>query len=236
MNDYKKNDPYSDNKIIKEIVLKGTRKAIAAHLMDSYRNKIHAAMLKYIDVEKLIIFKKEIGKGSFIDHLYRAVALSLSQKIELNGTYDGKIYKIYEHVNLSIAVNGPRGLVTPVLKKAEILSIDQFIAKRKEITSIALEWKHKLSDILGGTFTLTNLGNYGIDFLSPIINPPQIAIMGIGRISNMNISWGNSEAIGAKQLMPVSITYDHSVLDGVFVAEFLQVLQDKVNQPEDLWR
>lgn len=235
MSNYDNSDPYYSNKVIKETILKGTRKAIATNLLDSYRNKIHAGVSRYIEVEKLILFKNKIGKGSMIDHFYRAVVLSLCQKRELNATYDGNVYKIYKNVNLSIAVNTPKGLVTPVLKKAENLSMGQFINNRKEIISIALRWKQKYSDISGGTFTVSNLGNYGIDFLSPIINPPQIAIMGVSRMCSLNISWDSSKVNKIKQLIPINITFDHRIIDGVLVAEFLQSLQDIVNKPEDLW-
>ena len=96
-------DPYNDNEIISETSLHGSRKAIARHLMDSYKNKVHASGAKYIDIEKLLKFKKDIGKGSVVDHFYRAVALSLSEKRELNATFDGSVYKIFKNINLSIA-------------------------------------------------------------------------------------------------------------------------------------
>jgi pyruvate dehydrogenase E2 component (dihydrolipoamide acetyltransferase) len=235
MGNYEISNPYSDNEVMEEIILKGTRKVIADHLMDSYRNKIHASMSKYIEVNNLIVFKEKVGKGSLIDYFYRAVALSLQQNLKLNATYDGNVYKTYKSVNLSMAVNASRGLVTPVLKNADSLPIDDFIEQRKKIISLALDWKHKVSDIIGGTFTITNLGSYGIDFLSPIINPPQVAIMGIGRMCKLNISWNDFEKNADKQLLPVSLTYDHSVIDGAGVAAFLQILQELVFNPEKLW-
>ena len=229
------NDPYINCGILSEKPLKGTRKVIASHLADSYRNKLHASMSKYLEVDKLSDFKNRQQEGSFIDYFYRAVALSLLEKPELNATYNENLYTIYKDINLSIAVNTSKGLITPVLKNADKLSLNDFIKTRKEIISLALNWKHKLSDIQGGTFTLSNLGNYGIDFLSPIINPPQVAIMGIGRLCKLKIEWEDKEPKKTKTLLPVSLTYDHAVLDGVAVAEFLNVLQQKVNEPELLW-
>lgn len=170
-----------------------------------------------------------------IDYFIRAVALSLTEKAELNATYDGKVYRVFRDINISYAVNTNRGLVTPVLKNADKLYLDDFCNKRKEIISLVMEWKHKLTDILGETFTITNLGNFGVDFTLPIINPPQVAILGIARICKLNISWEQSEAPEVKELLPISITYDHSVIDGVMAAEFSQILQKKIDDPENLW-
>jgi pyruvate/2-oxoglutarate dehydrogenase complex dihydrolipoamide acyltransferase (E2) component len=235
MSGIERGDPYSDNEIVTECCLRGTRKTIAKHLMESYRNKAHASMSRYIDIEKLKSFKQNIGNGSLIDHFYRSVALSLSEKRELNAIYDGEVYKKFKNINLSIAVDAPKGLITPVLRNADKLQLDDFIEERKRIIAIVKEWKHKLYDIVGGTFTVSNLGNYGIDFLTPIINPPQVAIMGIGRACNLSVSWDDLESVRARLLMPVTISYDHCIIDGVCVSEFLQILQDKTNHPECLW-
>ncbi|MCL4417704.1 MAG: 2-oxo acid dehydrogenase subunit E2 [Actinobacteria bacterium] len=235
MNNFKIIDPYLDNEIIEEKRLHGSRKVIAEHLMSSYKNKIHASMFRYIEIEKLRVFTNKIRKGSIIDHFMKAVALSLSEKPELNGTFDGEVYRIFKHINLCYAVNTKRGLVTPVIKNADLLSIDEFCNKRRELISLVMEWKQEKKDILGGTFTITNLGNFGVDFTLPIINPPQVAILGIARMCKLNITWDLSESPTVKELMPINITYDHSVIDGVGVSEFAQLLQDKVNNPDNLW-
>ena len=228
-------NPYQDNKIIEEMKLHGSRRIIAERLKESYQNKIHASLSRYLEIEKLKKFKNRINKGSLVDHLIRSVALSLAQKPRLNATYDGSTYKIYEDVNISYAVNTPRGLVTPVIRKADKFTLDKFCRVRKEAIATVMEWKHKTSDILGGTFTITNLGNFGVDSTGPIINPPQVAIMGISRMCKLNISWDDSDP-SVKELLPISITYDHSVIDGVEVAEFAQVLQDNINNPDRLWQ
>lgn len=225
---------YSDNKIISEIQLKGSRKIIAERLKDSYQNKVHAGLCRYFEVEKLKQFREKLQKGSIIDHFIRAVALSLKEKSEINSTYENGVYRIYESVNIGYAVNSQMGLVTPVLRNADRLSLDEFINERRRIINLVMEWKHELKDIMGGTFTITNMGNFEVDLTMPIINPPQVAILGISRICNVNISWDDSPP-KARLLMPVSITYDHSVIDGVGVAEFVHILQDKINNPENLW-
>ena len=225
---------YADNKIIEEIVLKGNRKIIAERLKDSYQNKVHATMYRYMEIEKLKEFKEKTEKGSIIDHFIRAVALSLKEKPELNSTFENEIYRIYECINIGYAVNSKRGLVAPVLRNADTLSLDEFLNEKNRIINLVLEWKHQLKDIMGGTFTITNMGNFGVDFTLPIINPPQVAILGISRICKLNISWDDNPP-KTRLLMPISITYDHCVIDGVGVAQFAQILQDKINNPEVLW-
>ena len=235
MNESDNFDPYSDYKIIEEKVLHGSRKMISERLKESYQNKVHASISRYMEVEKLREFTDKIKKGSIVDHFIRAVALSLSEKPAFNATYDGFTYKIYKDINISYAVNTARGLVTPVLRNADRMSLDDFCSKRREIITLVLKWKHNSSDISGGTFTITNLGNFGVDLTSAIINPPQIAILGMARTCKLNISWDGSEP-GIKELLPITVTYDHRVVDGVGAAEFAQVLQDKINNPQELWK
>ena len=229
------NNPYSDNTIIEERKLHGPRRVIARHLLNSYQNKVHATMHRFLEVGRLRAFIKEIKKGSIVDHFIRAVTLSLREKPELNATYDGEIHRLFENVNICYAISTERGLVTPVLRNADGLSLDEFYEKRKQITSLVMEWKQDMKDILGGTFTITNLGNFGVDWLNPIINPPQVAILGMGRLCKKNITWDLNESSGIKELMPISITFDHSVIDGSGAAEFAQLIQDKINDPENLW-
>jgi pyruvate dehydrogenase E2 component (dihydrolipoamide acetyltransferase) len=235
MQNFDKNNPYAGNTLIEERKFHGSRKVIANHLLASYQNKVHATMHRYLEVAKLRTFVKEAGKGSIVDHFIRAVALALRDKPELNATYDGEIHRIYKDVNICYAISTERGLVTPVIRNADIITLEEFYEKRKQITSLVMEWKQELKDIMGGTFTITNLGNFGVDWLHPIINPPQVAILGIGRMCKQNITWDMSQAPDIKELMPISVTFDHCVIDGSGAAEFAQVLQDKINDPENLW-
>jgi pyruvate dehydrogenase E2 component (dihydrolipoamide acetyltransferase) len=236
MIDFDISNPYSDNEIIEEKRLFGSRKAVAAHLLNSYQNKVHATMYRYIEIGKLRKFAKETGKGSFVDHFLKAIALTLKEKPGLNATYDGETYKIFSNVNLCYAVNNTeRGLVTPVIRNADKLDLEEFQQKKKELVNLVLEWKQEKKDILGGTFTVTNTGNFGVDLPLPIINAPQVAILGMARMCKLNITWNMAESPTEKELLPISITYDHSVIDGVGVAEFAQLLQDKVSDPDNLW-
>lgn len=235
MQSYDVNNPYADNTLIEERKLHGARKVTARHLLASYQNKVHAGQYRYLEVEKLMAFTEKIKKGSIVDHFVRAIAITLKEKRDFNSTYDGQLHRIYKDINIGYAVNTERGLVTPVLRKVDMLTIDEFYNMRKQLIKLVQEWKQEIRDILGGTFTITNLGNFNVDLLYPIINPPQVAILGMGRICKQNITWDLKEEPVMKILLPVSLTFDHSIIDGAEAAGFLQILQDKINEPEKLW-
>ena len=152
-----------------------------------------------MEVEKFRAFVKEIKQGSIVDHFIRAVAISLKEMPELNATFDGDLYRTYQDVNVCYAINTERGLVTPVLRKADKLSLAEFYTMRKQLVAKVIEWKHDIKELLGGTFTITNLGNFNVDFLHPIINPPQVAILGMGRLCKQVVSWDMSRATGFKR-------------------------------------
>ncbi|MDD3520471.1 MAG: 2-oxo acid dehydrogenase subunit E2 [Actinomycetota bacterium] len=228
-------NPYEDNPIIEERRLRGSRRVISKILLDSYQNKIHATMFKYLEIRKLRDFISLNKEGSLVDHFIRAVALSLKDKPELNATYDGEVHRIFKDINISYAINTPRGLVTPVIKNADKLTLEEFYSQRKKLVSLVMDWQHEKKDIIGGTFTISNLGNYGVDLFSAIINPPQVAILSMARAFKQNIAWDLSEEPTLKELLPISLTFDHSIIDGSGAAEFLKLLQNKINEPENLW-
>ncbi len=229
------NNPYADNPMAEERKLQGSRRVISKFLLESYQNKIHATMYKYLDIEKLRTYSEKLKKGSIVDHFIKAVALSLREIPSLNATYDGETYRVYQNINISYAVSTQRGLVTPVIKNADLLALNEFYALRKKLVSLVMEWKHEKKDIMGGTFTISNLGNFGVDLFSAIINPPQVAILGMSRMCKQLISWDLSKEPSIRELLPISLTFDHSVIDGSGAAEFLQLLQNKINNPESLW-
>ena len=97
-------NPYADNKVIEERKLRGARRVIAKHLLDSYQNKVHINMGRFLEVEKLRAFVKKTGKGSIVDHFIRAIAVSLKERPSLNSTFDGEVHRLYEDVNIGYAI------------------------------------------------------------------------------------------------------------------------------------
>jgi pyruvate dehydrogenase E2 component (dihydrolipoamide acetyltransferase) len=124
------------------------------------------------------------------------------------------------------------GLLVPVIHRADELSLGQLAARRSEIVSRAQAGKLALDDLTGGTFTISNLGMYGVDAFNAIVNPPQAAILAVGRIADQVVPVNGQPAI--QPMITFSLSCDHRVVDGARAAEFLQALADLVDEPLQL--
>ena len=122
-------------------------------------------------------------------------------------------------MHIALAVDTPRGLIVPVLKNAGKMNLMEISKNRIHLVDSALSGKSHPEDLSGGTFTISNLGTLGIDFFTPIINPPQVAILAIGRIREVPAVYNGK--IHIRQLMGVGVTCDHRVIDGAPAARFL---------------
>ncbi len=138
------------------------------------------------------------------------------------------IYK--EYVNIGIAVDTERGLVVPVLRDADRKSIAQIASELDELASTVRDGKFDLELLRGGTFTISNLGSVGGTYSTPLINPPQVAILLSGR-SRVMPQIVDGESVEARLMMPLSITYDHRVVDGAAAARFLNEVKGYLAAP-----
>jgi pyruvate dehydrogenase E2 component (dihydrolipoamide acetyltransferase) len=163
--------------------------------------------------------------------LIKAIASSLRRHPILNASVDMDenqiIYK--EYVNIGIAVDTDRGLVVPVLRDADRKSISQIATEIDELAGAVREGKFDLDLLKGGTFTISNLGSVGGTYSTPIINPPQVAILLIGRARTM--PQFADDVILPRLMMPLSITYDHRVVDGAAAARFLNEVKGYLAAP-----
>ncbi|MFZ3083769.1 2-oxo acid dehydrogenase subunit E2, partial [Rhodoferax ferrireducens] len=147
-----------------------------------------------------------------------------------NGTVEGDRVRIGSQVNLGFAVALEGGLVTPVIHDAGRKSLQNLAELAAELVRRARSGTLRPQDVDGGTFTLSNLGSHGIDAFTPIINPRQIAILGLGRVRE--IAQRSGGGMTWRQCMAVSLTFDHRVADGVPAAVFLQDLAQFLSRPE----
>jgi pyruvate dehydrogenase E2 component (dihydrolipoamide acetyltransferase) len=145
---------------------------------------------------------------SLTDLLVRGVGMELADRPAFNALFEDGTHKLIEEVNIGIAVDIEEGLVTPVVPSVAEKSVEEIAAVRRERTQRALNGEFEMSDMEGGTFTITNLGMFDIDSFDPIINPPEVAILGVGRIQDD----------GA---MILSLSFDHRVVNGADAARFL---------------
>ncbi|MEM3080062.1 MAG: dihydrolipoamide acetyltransferase family protein, partial [Thermoproteota archaeon] len=160
---------------------------------------------------------------SYTDILVKAVAKALTRHPILNSTLTGNEVKVFQDVNIGVAVASPLGLVVPVIHGADNLTLTEIAKRSRELINKAREGRLTRQDVTGGTFTITNLGMYGVDLFTPIINPPETAILGVGRIRETpTVEEGR---ITIKPTMFLSLSVDHRVIDGAPAGEFMQTLK-----------
>lgn len=209
---------------VKEIIpLTGIKKTTAERVSRSMKTAPHSAVVMEVDMANAAKAREE-RQVSYTELLVKAVALALKKHPLLNSTLteDEKI-RVYEDVNIGVAVATEQGLIVPVIHNADKKSPIEIASKLKELATKAREGKLVKEDVSGGTFTITNLGMYGVDLFTPIINPPEAAILGVGRIVNKPVA--EDEKIVIKPVMTLSLSYDHRIVDGAPAAQFLQEIK-----------
>jgi len=208
------------NFTIKEVCrLTEVQKISAERLTHSYKNIPQFTLCRRIAIASLLSIRKKVNAGldqplSLVDFIIKALVLTFKKFPEFNAIFEEENYKFIKEININLAVATERGLMVPVLKNLEGKDIFGISQLRRGITDKALKGKLQPEDFEKGTFTLTNLGLQGIEYFNPIINPPQVAILGIGKSEKMSL--------------PLSLTMDHRIIDGAKGADFLQFLSKKL--------
>jgi pyruvate dehydrogenase E2 component (dihydrolipoamide acetyltransferase) len=169
---------------------------------------------------------------SFNDLIARLVALTLVEHPGLNATLQGDRILRHEAVHIGIAVDTDRGLLVPIVRDADHKGVHQIAAESSRLIEQTRAGTVPADDLKGSTFTITNLGMYGIDAFTPIINLPECAILGVGRIQARPVVIDEeSESLAVRKMMALSLTFDHRVVDGAPAARFLQALRRKIEHP-----
>ena len=158
-----------------------------------------------------------------------ARARALKEHPRLNAVQLEDQIQLVDQVNIGIAVALDEGLITPVIGDADLKTLTELATEGRELTAKTREGRAKPEEVTGGTFTITNLGAFDIDAFTPIINPPQVAILGVGRVVEKPIIDGGQITKGA--MMFLSLTFDHRVVDGAPAAEFLQTVKKHLEDP-----
>lgn len=226
----------------KEVKLRGIRKTIAEHMVRSARENAVIMESRTADVTELIKLREQKKKEkmaedilipSINDLVLKATALSLKEHPNLNATFENDMIRIYEDININMAVALPNGLITPVIRNVDQLSIWDICKMTKEATEKVKTGMFDMDDITGGTFTVTNVGMLKIEVATAIINYPQVGILTIGtvvpRLERIN---GD---IADRLKIFLSITVDHRIIDGYPAAMFLNTICDILEKPELLW-
>jgi len=172
---------------------------------------------------------------SYNDLLLKVVAAALTEQPTLNASIQGDELLLHSAINIGLAVDTERGLLVPVIRDADRLSLLEVAALSVDLVERARAGKIAAEDLQGGTFTITNLGMYDIDAFTPIINLPQCAILGIGRIVPRQVVLdAEAQRLAIRHMMSLSLTFDHRAVDGAPAARFLQRVKQFVETPY-LW-
>jgi pyruvate dehydrogenase E2 component (dihydrolipoamide acetyltransferase) len=211
---------------VKEIIpLSGIRKTTAERLALSARTAPHATVTMEVDMTNAVKLHEET-QASYTEMLVKAVAKALREQPIINATLEDEQIKVYEGVNVGVAVATEKGLIVPVIRDADKKSLNDIASTLKELVEKARQHKLAKEDVTGGTFTITNLGMYSVDVFIPIINPPETAILGVGRMAEKPVVVNGHVAI--KPVMQLSLSFDHRIVDGAPAAQFLQKVKQNL--------
>lgn len=212
----------------------GMRQAIAERMMESLHSTAQLTLITQADVTELVDLRERLSQRwsvrlSYTDFIIKAAALALREHPILNSTLVGEEVILNEEIHIGVAVALEQGLIVPVVYRADQKSVLEIHQAVQDLAERAREGTLSVDEVSGSTFTITNLGMYGVDAFTPIINPPEVAILGVGRITE-------ELALRAGQIVPrsrmaLSLTIDHRVVDGAPGAAFLQTLVQFLEHP-----
>jgi len=225
----------------KRIPYTGMRKMIGDRLSQSKFTAPHIYFTTSIDMSKVIDLLKRFNQDSkerisINDFLVFTVAKVLSEQPNINCSLVGEEIVYRKDINIGVAVAIKEGLIVPVIKNADKKSLSILSKETKKLIKLARERKLMPEDYNGGTFTISNLGMYGIDNFTAIINPPEAAILAVGGIKKMPavIDEEGLEKIGMRSLVKVTLSVDHRLIDGAKAASFLKQIKYYLEFPEDI--
>jgi len=217
------------------VPLSGMRRVIAERLLASKTQIPHFYLSIEINAAPMMAFRKEYiaasgGKITFNDIALLAVAKAAIQKPKVNAAFAGDAIIEYGSVNLSVAIAVEDGLVTPVIRDAQNLSLKEISAAVKDLALRARDKKLKPEEYAGGTITVSNLGSYGIEQFCAIVNPPQAAILAVGAIVKKPVV-NERDEIEIGHRMNITLSGDHRVVDGAVAAEYMSALRKLLESP-----
>lgn len=215
------------------IPFSGMRKAISTNMMASLQSMAQANHRMKVDMTESVRFREKLKaagiKVSYTDILIKAVSNALLKYPKMNACVDGDKIICKHYVNMGVAVAIENGLIVPNIKDAHTMSVTEIHEMVAVLADKARNGKLVRDEYSNGTFTITNLGMYGIDEFTPIINPPEVGILGVGSIVDTPCAVDGKVEI--RPVLTLSLTYDHRVIDGAPAAEFLRYVKTLLQNP-----
>jgi pyruvate dehydrogenase E2 component (dihydrolipoamide acetyltransferase) len=215
------------------------RKRIASRLTEAKRDVPHIYLMRDLEATPLLAYRQRLndllgdkGKVSVNDLVIKAAAIALRRMPECNASWEGDAIRQFHRVHIGVAVAIPDGLVTPVVRDADRKGIGSIAAEIKDLAERAKKRGLKAHEITGSTFSVSNLGMFGIERFTAIINPPEAGILAVGAIRDVAVV--DKGAVVAGKRMTVTMSCDHRVIDGATGARWLQIFAELIEKPESL--
>ena len=231
---------FKNGKEVLEIIdYSGVRKIIGERLASSKFTAPHLYLTQKVNLEKLLNFRKEINKAqdkktSVTDYIAKAVVKALQKYPEMNASLEGQKIIKYKTVNLGIAVASPTGLIVPVIKNAEKMDVVEISKVSGPLFEKARNGKLIPDEYTGGTFTISNLGMFGIENFTAIINPPEVGILAVSSTKDeviVIIDENGNKEMAIKPMMNITLSVDHRIIDGLLAAQFVGEVKKLLENP-----
>jgi pyruvate dehydrogenase E2 component (dihydrolipoamide acetyltransferase) len=220
-----------------DVELSPIRKTIAKRMTESKATAPHFYVTIEVDMDPAMTFRDQFNsvkefKLSFTDIIIKATSEALMKHPQVNATYLGDKMRQYHYAHIGVAVAMEEGLVTPIVRNCERKRLDQINAELRDLVERARTRKLKPDEYLGATFTISNLGMFGVDEFSAIVNPPEGAILAVGSIVEKPVVRNGQIVIG--HTMKLTLSSDHRIIDGAVAARFMQDLKKILENPASL--
>lgn len=222
------------------IPVKGVRRTIAQRMHESLQSMAQLTITMEVDVtdagrmcQGLSAHWQSAVEGgvavTYTHAIVKAAALALAEHPRLNATLEGDTIRLLDEVNVGLAVSLDEGLIVPVVRQADRKTLRQVAIEARELSEKARQGTLTVDEVTGGTFTVTTLGMYDVDVFTPIVNPPQCAILGVGRVKEVPAFEG--DRVVRRSVLNLSLSFDHRVVDGAPAAEFLRRVKEYLEHP-----
>lgn len=221
------------------VPLSPLRKAIAARMTEAAQNIPHFRVVVDIELDRLLAWREQINaaeprvKVSINDCLIKACAAALMEHPAVNCQFMGEAIHQYHSADISVVVAVEGGLATPVVRSADRKSVREIATEVTGLAARALARQLKMEEIMGGSFSISNLGGFGVEQFDAIINPPQCAILAVGRAKRRVVVRDDGESQIAT-VLKATLSVDHRAIDGAVAAQFLGTLRRLIEAPDRL--
>jgi pyruvate dehydrogenase E2 component (dihydrolipoyllysine-residue acetyltransferase) len=216
------------------VELTSLRKTVARRLTEAwtvpaFQISMSADMTKALELRKLLLDRHPDERPTVTDVLTKVCAVALMRHRDVNATFDEDAILIHPAANVGIAVATERGLVVPVIAGADTRTVAEIAAARADVVGRARAGKLTAEDLDGGTFTISNLGMYGVEQFTAVLNPPQASILAVGAIEDRPVARDGN--VSVRPMMTMTLTCDHRTIDGATAADFLRTVKDFLEEP-----